>query len=274
MKKVITLVLFFSILLSVTHTNAQKFTQVVEIAGEDYLADRSWTLEQYNAGSPRFLLKKTFIVDADIPGMTRAADSLFIYNEDFTLYRAFSTLDFNPNYGLIRICADLETQQQFYISRYFFNSDDKVEFVIYDREKDKTVVVNEDGEELCDFPGGLFYDSGTEKYIFETWGGDAGSRVWKVSDDANVTTTSAIARTAIFPNPAFKGDVTIVYNLEGQTSGILQVFDVTGKRVIEKTLSCNEQSIAIDISSFQSGTYIACISSNNKEIMNEKFIVK
>ena len=60
---------------------------------------------------------------------------------------------------------------------------------------------------------------------------------------------------AVFPNPASGGTVTASFVLPGEGAGLLQVFDLAGRVVAQRTAASGEQQMVLDVSSLAPGVY-------------------
>jgi len=58
-----------------------------------------------------------------------------------------------------------------------------------------------------------------------------------------------------YPNPA-SNRMTIVNPLENNENGTLEVYDVTGKKILQKQVNGNNDKINVDTASLSNGTYI------------------
>ncbi len=166
-----------------------------------------------------------------------------------------------------------------------------------------TWVVREDGTVLLDLPGFTFY-GGAISNNAENQGGmwnDAESAVMNVIQGQYSTDPRRYYRVCgsvpskfrvsmgdltgiapydgpvregmkLFPNPA-ESEIRINYELPaGAKSGVLRVFDLQGKMVKEWNVTSQFDHIVFDVSSLQSGTYIAHLLLNNGSKVSEKFV--
>jgi hypothetical protein len=79
---------------------------------------------------------------------------------------------------------------------------------------------------------------------------------------------------SVYPNPA-SGEVFLKLNnrLPGE-SGMVKVFDVQGKIVVEKTISVRENELQIDVSGWIPGIYFVNVHSAGTIISSGKFVVR
>jgi hypothetical protein len=95
---------------------------------------------------------------------------------------------------------------------------------------------------------------------------------------AGVTTSMAQANTVtassvmVYPNPA-SDKLNIAIHLEDQQTGVLKVYDVTGKLELSKTLNENSDVSEISIASLSDGMYIYKIIVNNTTVNSGKLSI-
>lgn len=113
----------------------------------------------------------------------------------------------------------------------------------------------------------IFVDDSSEPNL-ATWTVDGGSTF--VETDPECATLSrevqTISQFNVYPNPA-TSQVTIESTV---SNGQIEIFNITGKRVLSKTISLGENSL--NVSSLVSGVYLARISSNGN-IETKKLII-
>lgn len=58
-----------------------------------------------------------------------------------------------------------------------------------------------------------------------------------------------------YPNPA-ENKIAIINNIEGGQQGILEIFDINGKKVMQKNVTSEDGEIMLDIAVLKSGVYV------------------
>lgn len=205
----------------------------------------------------------------------RKDDILTVYNDDFSEYKTFtssgllSSATFFPDVELPGIDYGA------HITQHFFNSDDKLEMIV--GGNGFYAVINEDGNELCRFVSDLYAniklaEIGSNKYIIVKSDNNDNMEIFRLDTEVNATESIALSKISAFPNPA-TDHVTFTFNLI-DTSGTLQVSDLSGRTVLQQTIPGGSQSSTIETRTLSPGTYIARLISEGKEIAKEKLIVK
>jgi hypothetical protein len=77
---------------------------------------------------------------------------------------------------------------------------------------------------------------------------------------------------SIQPNPA--SNIVNIINYDTKAVKLqIDIRDVAGKIIMQKTMDEYKTITALDISSIQAGTYILTITNNNKSLFNEKLVI-
>lgn len=236
------------------------------------------------------------LIDNDMPKMiARANGDIQVYNLDFSLYAQITVPDEyadTPNYLYItRSLFDCDTTQLEYMVAY--SHINPAESYIR--------VLREDGTELFALDGyslnssyidsdlttvDMVSDSAGTYFGFITEALSNDIKVYRAcgqlpqmsprnSDGSIVSGLQAgdapAGRMRMFPNPG-TDHIKVEYDLRGQPRGVLTVFDLSGRQVLEKKLGPVFNHLVIDVSNFKAGTYVARISGENGSILTEKFI--
>ena len=90
-----------------------------------------------------------------------------------------------------------------------------------------------------------------------------------LSNPSNYVTNNNLLGVRLFPNPS-KDKINIIFTDYSTYS--INIFDLKGEKILERTIYDNECSI--DISEFQKGTYLLKISSTSDEKAITKKIIK
>jgi hypothetical protein len=90
-----------------------------------------------------------------------------------------------------------------------------------------------------------------------------------LSNSSNYLVNNNLLEVRLFPNPS-EDEISLIFNDYSTYS--LNIFDLKGLKIMQKTIFDNEASI--DISEFQKGTYLLKISSMTDEKTITKKIIK
>lgn len=200
-----------------------------------------------------------------------------IYNSNYTLYKQFDPL-IPTGYDAAILKND------FTLSKNIFNTNDKLEIVVvlsrynsttFQNEKmiriydEDGVIIKEFGnnyrfEELYDFD--IYHDNSTNSNKLLLFNLATNStEIW------NLGTTSLAAREiqkknklSAFPIPTNK-TLTIINPENGANT--IEVFDTSGKLVINKSFGISEDKISIDVESLPKGSYIYKVGNLSSKFM-------
>jgi hypothetical protein len=75
----------------------------------------------------------------------------------------------------------------------------------------------------------------------------------------------------IYPNPS-DSQINIDYDLEGNKKGVLEIYNMEGQLIEQKSLGDFFDKVMLDVSEYTSGTYIVKIQTDNGEVLSERFI--
>ncbi|NJB84201.1 T9SS type A sorting domain-containing protein [Wenyingzhuangia aestuarii] len=195
-------------------------------------------------------------------------NEISLYNSNHTLNKTVSiTL---PNSETIRTI--------FLPSDKLFNSDSMIEFVIVTNDFNM-FLFNENGTNLFSFGQReeihYFKDSNNNFKLITTDGGKKNNTqnydVYSVSGTLSNSQQSLFKEREIFsfPNPA-TSEIKITNPVKNKTAETLNVFDLAGRKIIEKKVNQTDgEYIILDISKLNKGTYVYSINGkNNKFIKN------
>ncbi|WES98814.1 T9SS type A sorting domain-containing protein [Chryseobacterium arthrosphaerae] len=195
---------------------------------------------------------------------------LKIYNSAYSLVKTINVpvtsgyeLEFYPS-----------SDEPFMVSKYVFNTDDKLEFIVCFRSianpsYRKMIIINEDGNIVKDFTtipdfswGGtyhVFHDpvSNSNKMMVVKFGNN-GPGVFEVFSLPSNSTLSLkeVAdkgkELSAFPIPANK-----VLNIINPSNGssTVTIYDMTGKQVINKSFGSMNNQISVNVENLPKGTY-------------------
>lgn len=77
----------------------------------------------------------------------------------------------------------------------------------------------------------------------------------------------------VFPNPA-QEYIQIQFHGHAETRKVAEIYDMVGKKVLEKNIAPNEMMKRIDLDHIKSGQYILIISSDVEGVLNSYKILK
>ena len=154
----------------------------------------------------------------------------------------------------------------FSISKYVFNTDDKLEFILWfynsSLGKDMTLIVNEDGNIIKQFGDEyhsfyhIFHDSASNKnkfVIVKTSGTNEITEVYLLPT-TQLTTKEIQGKNKLsaFPIPTNK-----ILNIINPKNGAnkIEVFDSSGKLVLNRSFANSENNISIDVEILPKGIY-------------------
>ncbi|WP_326984534.1 T9SS type A sorting domain-containing protein [Chryseobacterium sp. MYb264] len=201
--------------------------------------------------------------------------SIKIYNSDFALLKTLN-LTIPTGYTYTSFPEDY----QYPISKYLFNTNDKLEFIVFYQNLNgpasKMQIIDEDGIIIKDFPGEyrmeylkIYHDpidnvnklqarneitAQTEVYTLPT------------SVLANKEIMNAKNKLVAFPNPA---KTTLKVTNPKNNFNKVEVFDVTGKLVLAQSFSNSEETISLHVENLTTGNYIYKIGNLSSKFIKE-----
>ncbi len=215
-----------------------------------------------------------YLTDTETFYIARTTDNkIKIYNSDFSVYKTV-TVPMPAGYDRLLFWGDASS---FVASRNIFNTDSKFEFLVgiySNTERTKLLLVNEDGTLIKDFhpnPSSLSYAENFEIFY------DSAANINKLivsSETVNNSTGITIPQTDIYTLPtsvlsskeiqagsklfAFPIPANKILNIMNPGNGVnkIEVFDVTGKLVVNKSFATSEGKISVDVENLPKGVYI------------------
>lgn len=197
-----------------------------------------------------------------------------IYNSSYTLQKTIN-VPMPSNHGMFY--SGYFGSNSFFMSKHVFNNDDKYEFMVETYFQDtvagtityKLLLINEDGTLIKDFHPNpsikqsaenyeVFHDNvnNTNKLIVHNWINGSINQYDVYSLSTSTLTTKAIqsqGRLSAYPIPTDK-----ILNIINPDNGAnkIQIYDTSGKLVMNKSFSSNEDKIAINVETLTKGIYI------------------
>ena len=203
-----------------------------------------------------------FITDAGLNYYTidNVTNQIFIYNSNHILSK---TVDIALADGGTIETLHLATDK-------LFNDDEKIEFILDIRGGGSSglILYNEDGTEIFNFGNKfkveVFHDGKNNFKLLLSDGSKNGEVVYDIYALSGVlsdTQQSFLGKNEIFsfPNPASE-KINIVNPVKSIKSEKLNIYDMTGRIVLEKNISKYDgENITLDISGLSRGTYMYSI---------------
>lgn len=198
-----------------------------------------------------------------------------IYNSDFALLKTLN-LTFPAGYEYIVF----PEYDQFPISKHLFNTNDKLEFIIFFKNLNgsggKMKIVDEDGVIIKDFPGTyrteflyIYHDPIHNVNKLQARNETTGqTEIYSLPTSvlANKEIANAKNKLVAFPNPA-KTTLKVV-NPKNNANKI-EVFDVTGKLVLAKSFVNQEENISLNVENLAKGNYIYKVGDLSSKFIKE-----
>jgi len=198
--------------------------------------------------------------------LSSSENKVKIYNSSHTLEKSIS-LSITTGFSLEKIYLPCDK---------LFNSDSKIEFIAVVRSDTETkmILFDEDGANLKDF------GSRWEAYYIKTM--DNTFKLITISGDKSTPTYDVYSLPGVlsetqqillnkkelkaFPNPV-SDELKVNNILKNGENSLLEIFNESGIKVLQKNISSNEDIIRIDVSSLKAGLYIYKINNST-----DKFI--
>ncbi len=207
-----------------------------------------------------------------------------IYNQDHSLYKTINC-SVPSGYYL----ADIK-----FLSEKLFDTDGGIElaYTYYKYNSSQqyytygSKVINEDGSALITISGAQYLyinKTADDSYKLFAYCFDYSvfpETVWTNIYNISGTPTSIVENSSpeielnMFPNPATQ-TVKVEYQLPGDVStGILHLIDNSGRQLKQYTIDKHTNFLALDVSSFKSGTYHYFIEYGNTRSVSKKLVVR
>lgn len=196
-------------------------------------------------------------------------NKLYIYDANFVLSKTVN-IPMPNNYVSSKFGYSNEIFD-YSISKHIFNADDKIEFIVLVRninaQHSKLLLINEDGLLIKDFNTNLTYSgygyevfhdnvNNNNKLFIHSSNNQSPSQVTEVySLPTSALTSKEIQngnKLSAFPIPTNK--ILNIINPENGANRI-EIFDASGKIVLNKNFSNSENKISVDVESLPKGTY-------------------
>jgi hypothetical protein len=189
--------------------------------------------------------------------MNQTENKVLIYNASHTLYKTV-ILNLGANYKISTVY--LATDK-------LFNTNANIEFIVVSYNSNlavgKMTLFDEDGANLFEFgdrfEANCFKNSDTNFKLIVATEKDYPNyyEVYNLPGTLSVAQQEMLINNQFygFPNPA-SNRITIINSLESGKMGMLEVFDVSGKKVLERNVLGNNQEINLDITNLENGVYI------------------
>lgn len=184
-------------------------------------------------------------------------NKVLIYNSSHVLYKTVNlTLDSGYTINTIYLATDK-----------LFNSNTNIEFIVVSGNgtpnSSKMTLFDENGTNLFEFgnrwEANCIKNSDTSyKLIVSTDKSSPNNYdIYSLSGTLSVLQQQAFDKNQFFgyPNPT-SNKITIMNPSKGGGNWKLEIFDITGKKVMEKNVLGNETEINLDVTNFENGVYI------------------
>ncbi|CAN1562010.1 Secretion system C-terminal sorting domain [Flavobacteriaceae bacterium] len=184
-------------------------------------------------------------------------NKVLIYNPSHIL---FKTANLNVGIGYTINTIYLATDK-------LFNSNSKIEFIVVSRNgtpnSSKMTLFDEDGANLFEFgdrwEANFIKNSDTSFKLIVSTDKDSPNNydIYSLPGTLSIIQQQTFNKNQFFgyPNPA-SNKITIINNLKEGENGLLEIFDINGKRIMEKNVLGNETEINLDVANFENGVYI------------------
>ena len=241
------------------------FITISSISFSQTLEER-YTSEAYNVKPRNF----TFLTESNLYYLTMSVTNseISIYNSNHTLYKTVSLI----------IPENYIVEQIFFATDKLFNSDSKIEILVgtaypaggYIR---KMLLFNEDGgNNIFDFGDKVYVDvfkDNNNNYKLIT-SHNFTYDVYSLLGTLTVSQENFLIQQKVigFPNPS-SNTINITNPLINNEKDNIQVYDINGRKVIEKVIVGNGEQIKIDISNLSKGVYIYKIRDYGNKFIKE-----
>jgi hypothetical protein len=239
--------ILFGLIITIAISNSSFGQAILE---QSYLT-KGWDYDRFNS----------FITQSGVNYFTldKSTATLNFFNSSHTLFNTV-TIPLAQGYTLDYVTT---------VNDILFNSDTFIEFIAFSQSGTtrRATLVNENGVVLQEFGNkqeaniikvGASYKMITMREPFEIPGAtDFQFDVYSLPGTTLNVTSKTIDENLFFgyPNPT-QNIISITNNLQNGQNGILEIFDVNGKKLLEKNVKGENTEINIDVTEFANGVYI------------------
>lgn len=182
-------------------------------------------------------------------------NKVMLYDSNHVLYKTV-TLDVGPDFTIRKLFLPTDK---------LFNSNSKIEFIMISsgNSSQKMTLFDEDGANLFEFGNRWVaqYIKIAESDYKLLVGTDGNSPnyfdIYDLTGTLSLNQQQSLNKSEFIgvPNPT-KSRISITNNLKVGENAIIEVFDVNGKKVIEKSIIGGNEEINLDVSTLSNGVYI------------------
>jgi len=217
--------------------------------------EKSYTTEGFNSKPKNYAFK----TENDLYYLTMNNNEISIYNSNHTLYKTINII----------LPTNFELSQIYFATDKLFNSDSKIEILVGTSYNigccvNKILLYNEDGgNNIFDFGDkydvDIFKDN-NNNYKLLTSAEDNNDNVsydiYSLSGTLTVSQENFLNKQKIigFPNPSSK-TINITNPLKNSEKEKIEVYDMNGRKVLEKEIIGNGENIKLNISNLSKGVY-------------------
>lgn len=202
-------------------------------------------------------------------------NKISIYNSDYTLYKTI-TFPWDTSYN-----SGIGFLGDYGISKYVFNTDEKFEFIVTvvnnTTQQKKNFILNEDGDIIKDLADyyvaneyvNIYHDSlnnVNKMKLVKRDGTNAGITEIYLLPTTELTTKEIQGKNKLSAFPIPTNKILNIINPENGSNKI-EIYDLSGKLILIKNFSYNENRISLNVENLLKGTYIYKIGD-----LNSKFI--
>jgi hypothetical protein len=239
--------IIFGLIITIAISNSSFGQAILE---QSYLT-KGWDYDRFNS----------FITQSGVNYFTldKSTATLKLFNSSHTLFKTV-IIPLAPGYELTNIST---------VNDILFNSDTFIEFIAFSQSGTtrRATLVNENSIVLQEFGNkreaniikvGASYKMITMIEPFEIPGAtDFQFDVYSLPGTTLNVTSNTIDENLFFgyPNPT-QNFISITNNLQIGQNGILEIFDMNGKKLLEKNVRGENSEINIDVTEFTTGVYI------------------
>ena len=203
--------------------------------------------------------------------INESENKVLLYNASHILYK---TVTINPGAGFSIDQIQLATDK-------LFNSNSKIEFIVsshnYDLPNDQTklTLFDEDGVNLHEFGNRStalvikVSDNVFKLLVSEDTSGSNTYDIYGLSGSLSVQQQDNLSsKLTAYPNPT-SNRINISNPGFGKENGTLQVFTISGVKVLEQSASSAEKTISIDAANLAKGVYLYKINGYSSKFIKE-----